>query len=752
VRDRPDGGENVTKAATSTNAIPLETSMSGAVPLESILCTEELHRRPSRPPDYEKENQALVKLVSALADSPSTILQTLAETILDITRCDSAGLSLLTRDGKTPDACGKRFFWPAIAGMWNPHVGGGTPRNFGPCGDVLDQNRTLLFRHFERRYPYLQPVIPAAEECLLVPFHVAGEAVGTIWAIMHSDRPKFDAEDDRVMASLGKFASSAYQALIHIEDLKFQVTEREKAEAEVRELARGLEAKIRRLDEANVVGMVMWNLEGAITAANDAFLRMVQYDRVDLASGRVLWTDLTPVEWRGHDERAVADLKATGIFQTFEKEYFRKDGSRVPVLLGGALFEGSGKEGVAFVLDLSEQKRVERALRRSEGFLAQGQHLSRIGSFSWRVATDEITWSEQLYRIYELEIGVPVTVELIRTRVHPEDVSLIEKMKMVHQAAEGGNDFEWQYRLVTPDHSIKYMHAVAHATRDQDGQLEYVAVVQDVTAQRLTEEARDKARSELAHMARVMSLGTLTASIAHELNQPLSGIVTNASTCMRMLATDPPNVDGARETARRTIRDGNRASEVVTRLRALFSKKDALTESVDLNDASREVIALSLSELQRNRVSVHPEFADDLPPVTGDRVQLQQVILNLLRNASDAMSGVDGRLRQLTIRTQRDEGDRVRLSVKDAGTGFEPESMNRLFEAFYTTKRDGMGMGLSVSRSIIENHHGLLWSQPNDGPGATFSFSVPCAAKAVADAASHERNVVKDQQRAPRQG
>ena len=302
---------------------------------------------------------------------------------------------------------------------------------------MLDQNRTLLFRHFERRYPYLLPVIPAAEECLLVPFHVAGEAVGTIWAIMHSDRRKFDAEDDRIMASLGKFASSAYQALKHIEDLKIQVSEREKAEAEVRELAKGLEAKVRRLVEANVVGIVMWNLEGAITGANDAFLSMVQYDREDLASGRVRWTDLTPAEWRGHDEQAVAELKATGVFQPLEKEYFRKDGSRVPVLLGGALFEGSGDEGVAFVLDLSEQKRAERALRRSEAFLAEGQRLSQMGSFSWRVATDEVTWSEQLYRIYEFEIGVPVTLEVIRSRVHPEDVSLLEQMKLVDQARGG---------------------------------------------------------------------------------------------------------------------------------------------------------------------------------------------------------------------------------------------------------------------------------------------------------------------------
>jgi signal transduction histidine kinase len=228
----------------------------------------------------------------------------------------------------------------------------------------------------------------------------------------------------------------------------------------------------------------------------------------------------------------------------------------------------------------------------------------------------------------------------------------------------------------------------------------------------------------------------LTASIAHEVNQPLSGIVTNASTCLRMLAADPPNVEGARETARRTIRDGNRASDVITRLRALFSKKDTIAERVDLNDATREVIALSLSELQRNRVILRCGLADDLPLVTGDRVQLQQVVLNLLRNASDAMSGVDERPRQLLIRSEREEGDRVRLSVQDRGVGFDPQAMDRLFEAFYTTKNDGMGMGLSVSRSIIERHHGRLWAAPNDGPGATFSFSIPCGPASATGARS----------------
>jgi PAS domain S-box-containing protein len=694
----------------------------GSAPLEAILCPEDFRRRPSRAPDHEKENRALVKLVSALADSPDTILQTLADTILEITDSDSAGLSVLTKDGKTPHVDGNRFFWPAIAGKWNPHVGGGTPRSFGPCGDVLDRNSTLLFTHWERRYPYLSCATPLAEEGLLVPFYVEGKAVGTIWAIMHSDRRRFDAEDDRVMASLGKFASSAYQALMHIENLKIQVTNRQRAEAEVRELACGLEAKIRRLVEANVVGIVMFTLDGAIIEANDAFLRMVKYSREDITSGRVRWKDLTPSQWRDCDERAIAELKATGVFQPFEKEYLRKDRSRVPILLGGALFEGNASEGVAFVLDLTEQKHAQEALRRSEAFLAQAQHLSRIGSYSWRLSTDEITWSDELFRIYELD--PPVTPASIRTRVHPEDLTLYETM--VEHAQNDGQDFAWQYRLLMPDHSIKYLHAVAQATRDQNGQLEYVAAVQDFTARRLSEEALDKTRADLAHVARVVSFTSLAASIAHELNQPLSGIVTNASTCQRMLGSVPPNVEGALETVRRTIRDANRASEVITRLRALFTRKDTSIEPVDLNEATKEVVALSLSELQRNQVVLRTELADDLPPVMGDRVQLQQVVLNLLRNGSDAMNSVIDCPRLLLIKTARDAGERVRLSVKDAGVGFQPQEAERLFESFYTTKRDGMGIGLSVSMSIIENHNGRLWAELNDGPGATFSFSIPC--------------------------
>jgi signal transduction histidine kinase len=406
------------------------------------------------------------------------------------------------------------------------------------------------------------------------------------------------------------------------------------------------------------------------------------------------------------------------------------DGPRTPTTLQQSLIEQFTHIASIAV----ERAQNDTALKRSEAFLAEAQHLSSTGSFSWRVATDEITWSEELYRIFELEQGVPVTLGLIGSRVHPEDVSSL--YEMIECARGDGSDLECEHRLQMPDHSVKYVHMIAHGTRDQDGRLEYIGAVRDVTQRRLSEEALGKLRSDLAHVARVTSLGALTASIAHEVNQPLSGIITNANTCLRMLAADPPNVEGARETARRTIRDGNRAADVITRLRALFSKNNATTESVDLNEATREVITLSSSELQRSRVILRPELADDLPPVTGDRVQLQQVILNLVLNASDAMSGVYDRPRRLEIRTERDEGDRVRLTVQDVGVGLEPQGADKLFEAFYTTKSGGMGIGLFVSRSIIESHHGRLWAAPNDGPGATFSFSLPCRPEGVTGAHS----------------
>ena len=261
-----------------------------------------------------------------------------------------------------------------------------------------------------------------------------------------------------------------------------------------------------------------------------------------------------------------------------------------------------------------------------------------------------------------------------------------------------------------------------------NGPIAYL-IYRDITeTKRLQDEQRRylEMQLELAHANRVATIAQLSASIAHELNQPLTGMITNCSTSMRMLAGDAVNLDGVREAIGRAVRDGHRAADVIARLRALFSKKEPASEAVDLNEATREVIGLSSGELQHGRVIVRTELAEDLQCVIGDRVQLQQVILNLLRNALDAMDSVTDRPRNLLIRTEREEGDRVRFSVTDTGVGFDAAKIDKLFEPFYSTKKDGMGVGLSVSRSIVENHHGRLWTVLNDGPGATFSFSVPC--------------------------
>jgi PAS domain S-box-containing protein len=365
------------------------------------------------------------------------------------------------------------------------------------------------------------------------------------------------------------------------------------------------EAQIRRLFDANIIGILLIKLDGEIVEANDAFLRMVGYDRADLIANRLRWTDLTPPEWREHDKRRVHQIKISGSPQPFEKEYLRKDGSRMPALVGLAKFEEAGDQAVAYVLDLTERKRAEEALKQSEAGL-------------------------------------------------------------------------------------------------------------------------DRARTEMAHMARIMALSAMTASIAHEVKQPLTGILTNAGVCLHMLQADPPNLDGARLTANRTIRDANRASEVLDRLKAMFAHKQPSMEPVDLNDTAREVLALSSSELQDAGVVVRTAFSGEIPPVLGDRIQLQQVLLNLVLNAADAMSEVDDRPRELLVATTRRGDNQLVMSVSDNGMGIDPHTSEELFQAFHTTKAKGMGIGLSISRSIIESHGGRIWAMANEGPGATFSFSIPC--------------------------
>jgi len=500
------------------------------------------------------------------------------------------------------------------------------------------------------------------------------------------------------------------------------------------EVLRQSEARKTAILDSALDCIVTIDHRGRITEFNPAAERVFGYRR-DEAVGKHLADAIVPPSLREQHRVGFARYLATGeahmLGKRIEMTAVRADGSEFPVELSISRIPVDGPPSfTGYLRDIAERKRADEELRRSEAFLADGQRLSLTGSFLWRLDTDEITFSEQLYRIFEFDRDTPVTPERIGGRVHPEDTPLLAEK--IEQARTGGKDLNYEIRLQMEAGAVKYLRTIAHVTQDREGRPEITGAVQDVTERRLAEEALGKVRSELAQMTRITSLGALTASIAHEVNQPLSGIVTNASTCLRMLSADPPNVDGALETARRTIRDGNRAADVITRLRALFSKKDVAIEPMDLNEATREVVALSLSELQRNRVILRTELVDDLPPVMGDRVQLQQVILNLVRNASDAMSGVEDRPRQLAVRTERDADDAVRMMVQDSGIGIDPRNMDSLFDAFYTTKSAGMGMGLSVSRSIIESHHGRLWASPNDGPGATFSFSIPRAREGAA--------------------
>jgi PAS domain S-box-containing protein len=361
-----------------------------------------------------------------------------------------------------------------------------------------------------------------------------------------------------------------------------------------RELAER-EARIRRLVDANIIGIFIYDRHGGILEANEAFLGMVGYDRQELLSGRIHWQTLTP-----------PDRKDIGTMRPLEMQLCRRDGSRVPVLVGAADFEPDGNQGVAFVLDLTERKQAERAAQESE------------------------------------------------RRYH--DLNL-----------------------------------------------------------------------QLAHANRVLSIGELSASIAHEINQPLAGIIVNADTGLSMLDDDPPNLGIVRETISRTIRDANRASAVIIRLRALFANKETQFDALDLNQLIRDVAALSMSETNRMGVELRLQLQADLPPVRGDLVQLQQVVLNLLRNGSQAMANVEERRRVLTISTELAHPEGAVVTVQDVGVGFDSEREAKLFQAFYTTKSDGMGIGLSVSRSIIAHHRGRIWAQRNDGPGATFAFVIPLA-------------------------
>ena len=655
------------------------------------------------------------------------------------------------------------------------------------------------------------------------------------------------------------------------------------------------EARIRRLFEANIVGIEIWDFDGRIVDANEAFLRMLGYEHEDLVAGRLRWTDLTPAHWLGRDrDQIVAQLRSRGGMPPFEWEYIRKDGSRVPVLIAAAQLE-DGNQGVAFVVDLSERKRVEEALRQSEAYLAEAQRLARTGSWAYNHRIGQVTYySDETFRLFGLDPrrGYVPQLEETRQLIHPEEREKV--FAELGQVFRDKAEYLQDYRIVMTDGTVRHLHSIGHPVLEADGELTgYFGTVMDVTERRHAEQrllaqhkvslvlaeaatleevtprilqavcecmgwhlgtlwrierearvlrcaevwrpplvevaqfeaairtstfrsgqglpgrvwasrsplcipdiaqdpeferavgagraglraafafpillgsevlgvmgfvsrdvwppeqdllvmmatmgsqigqfaerkraesALQLAQSELAHVTRVMTMGELTASIAHEVNQPLGAIVTSAASGARWLTAEPPNIDKALRSLERIVNDGRRASQVIGRIRALMKRQTPRKGWLDINETILEVLALAQYELRRNNILLETRLARSLPLVQGDRVQLQQVLLNLIVNAIEAMSGIDTRRRELTLVCATDGPDAVAVEVRDSGTGLDAQFESHLFEPFYTTKAEGIGIGLSISRSIVEAHGGHLSAAANEPDGAVFRFSLP---------------------------
>ncbi len=410
-----------------------------------------------------------------------------------------------------------------------------------------------------------------------------------------------------------------------------------------------------------------------------------------------------------------------------ELVHTKRDGTRIEVASRWSLQRDPNGRPIGTLEtnnDITQRKHAEEALRRIQAtYLAEAQKLSGTGSFGWNVLTGELFWSEETFRIFEHDPTLPPSVEAVMRLVHPDDAALVRQV--IDRAAREKQGFDLEHRLLMPDGSVKHLRIVASMVCDEPGAVMFVGAVMDITAAKRAQEQLHEAHTELAYVTRVTTLGELTASIAHEVNQPLAAIVTNGEASLRFLGRDPPHLDEVRDALRRMIGDGKRASEIVQRIRALIRKTEPQSAPVDLNIVIRESVSLAQREAATQRVTLCLELGPGLPAILGDWVQLQQVIINLIFNGIQAMAAVDDRSCELVIRSHRDDGGQVLVSVRDSGIGIDPGNAGRLFDAFFTTKPDGMGMGLAICRTIIEAHGGRLWASGNAGPGATFQFSLP---------------------------
>jgi PAS domain S-box-containing protein len=559
---------------------------------------------------------------------------------------------------------------------------------------------------------------------LATPLLREGTPIGVILIRRWEIRPF----NDKQIALLETFAD---QAVIAIENVRLFEAERQRT-LELTHANRDLaerEAKIGRLVDANIIGIFIWDVDGRIIEANESFLRLVQYNHEDLVSGRVRWTDLTPEEWQDDTARRVAEVMSTGAAQPREKEYLRRDGSRVPVLIGGAALGERLDRGIAFVVDLTERKRAEKALRESEAKFRD--YAETTSDWFWEIGPDYkfTLLTENAFASDAADrIGTVCWEHALDLETEPE------KWRLVRATLDSRKPFrDFVYCSAGRNGSPMYVKASGKPVFDANGEFRgYRGTGTDVAALMRAQEEHERLRqleSDLAHMNRLSMMGELAASLAHEITQPIATAGNNARAAMRFLDRNLPDLGEVREALECIVGDADRAGDIINRIRDHIKKAPPRKSRFDLNKAIDEVIALAESAITTNGVPVQTRLTQGLAPVQGDRVQLQQVVLNLILNAVEAMSTVEAGPRELLISTEQTQTGGVLVSVRDSGPGIDPDHLDRVFEAFYTTKSSGVGMGLSICRSIIDAHGGRLWADMNASRGAVFRFILPGADK-----------------------
>ena len=456
---------------------------------------------------------------------------------------------------------------------------------------------------------------------------------------------------------------------------------------------------------------------------------MVNYDREDLVSGRIYWTELTPPDWRDRNNLRIKTHRSSGHFPPFEKEYTRKDGTRVPVLMGGATFEEGGNQGMAYVLDLTERKRAEGALRESEAKFRD--YADTASDWFWEIGLDYkfTLLTENAFGSRPADrIGTACWDHALDLETEPE------KWRLVRETLDARKPFrDFVYRGLDGNGSPMYVKASGKPVFDANGEFRgYRGTGTDVTATMRAQEEHERLRqleSNLAHMNRLSMMGELAASLAHEIAQPIATARNNARASMHFFDRSPPDLGQVREALTCVVDDADRAGDILDRIRDHIKKAPPRKERVDLNKAITDVIALAQGAIIRNGVSIQTGLTEGLSDVQADRVQLQQVVLNLILNAVEAMGSVEAGPRELLISTEQSPTNGVIVAVRNSGPGIDPEHLDRVFHAFYTTKSSGVGMGLSICRSIINAHGGRLWADANGSRGAVFRFTLPDADK-----------------------